>query len=932
MPHEPSHRGILAIDIEGFARKPWTDPIRVRLRGRLHGLVDDALAQAQVSPYLTVRNDIGDGLLLLVHAEVSTARLLHPLITALVSGLVEDNQHASAAERMRLRVVVHAGEILADAHGHTGDDLNHAFRLLNAEVTRAVLASSPVATLVLVVSEVVYQGVVRHAHAGIDPDGWQPVHIHEKETVARAWVHLPGLADQPDLPAVLVAPVVGLASPPIPRELPRPTADFTGRSGELDALCSLLAPDARGATGPGQRMVIGAIDGMGGVGKSALAIQAAHRLADAFPDGQLYVNLQGATPGLEPLAPLDVLSRLLRSLSLEPAAIPADVQEAAARFRSLAAERRLLVVLDDAHSPEQVRPLLPGSPTCGVLITSRQNLAILGGTQALHLDLLPPEHALELLGRVAGQHRIAAEPEAAGEVVRKCGRLSLAIRIAGARLAARPTWPVQALADRLADATHRLKELTAGQLAVRACFDVSLHTLQESPDPIDRAAAAAFELLGLSDGPEIGLTGAAKLLDQPNPSTQILLERLVDAQLLETPRPGRYRFHDLVRLYARQHATGPHLQCDQLAALTRLIGFYTTTAEHTLPLLDPWRKVATTDPRWADGGLEFQDAPAALAWLEAERANLLVAIPQAATTPGMPAGLAGQLTRALFGFFLVRNYWQDGVQANLTALEFARRTQDRAAQTHAHIDLGTLFRLLGRYEEAIACLQSSLAICREIHDRLGLAASLSHLGAVYRLLGRYEEAITSLQASLVLCQEIHDQPIQALNLSNLGIVYRLLGRYEEAITCLQASLDLRRELHDHRGEAASLGKLGLVYGLLGRCEEAITCLQASLVIDRKLGNRWGQAHCLIDLGVVYGLLGRYEEAITSLQASLKLCGELSDQHGQAEALRDLGDALHAVDRDDQARLAWQDALAICEALQIPETDEIRARLEVTSPP
>jgi hypothetical protein len=201
MRYEPAHCGILAIDIEGFACRHWTDPIRARLRGRLHGLVDDALAQAQVSLSLTVRSDTGDGLLLLVHAGVSTTRLLHPLVTSFVSGLVDDNQHALAGERMRLRVVVHAGEILADAHGHTGDDLNHAFRLLDAEATRAVLAGSPAAAVVLVVSEAVYQGVVRHGHAGIDPDGWQPVRIHAKETLARAWVHLPGLADQPDLPA-----------------------------------------------------------------------------------------------------------------------------------------------------------------------------------------------------------------------------------------------------------------------------------------------------------------------------------------------------------------------------------------------------------------------------------------------------------------------------------------------------------------------------------------------------------------------------------------------------------------------------------------------------------------------------------------------------------------------------------------------------------
>jgi DNA-binding SARP family transcriptional activator/tetratricopeptide (TPR) repeat protein len=724
-----------------------------------------------------------------------------------------------------------------------------------------------------------------------------------------------------------------VASLPVPRELPSPPVDFTGRAAELATLLGLLDLDASNdaGTSPGRRgqpVVISAIDGMGGIGKSALAIQVANQLADRFPDGQLYVNLHGATPGHPPLPPLAALGQLLRSLGVDPATIPLEVDEAAARWRSLAADRRLLVVLDNARDSDQVRPLLPASPTCAVLVTSRQVLAALDGTQPVHLDVLPPDQAVELLGKLAGPDRISAEPAAAEQVVGWCGQLPLAIRIAGARLAARPAWPVSELARRLRDTTRRLEELAVDGLGVRAAFDVSVAALEASGDPIDQAAARAFGLLSLPDGPDVDVDAAARLLDHGEPTAQTLLERLVDAHLLETPRPGRYQFHDLVRLHARRHATGRYREAERLAALERLVGFYTATAWHTLALLRPGHyRLATADPRWTSGGRPFPDDAAALVWLEAERANLLAAIAQTAIlAPAIPPKLATELTCALFGFFQVRGHWADWVQANQTALALARRIPDRAAQAHALNDLGAASWRLGRYPAALDHLQQALTLYREVGDRHGQADSLHNLSAVFWRLGRYPAALDHLQQALTLYREVGDRHGQARSLGGLGVVFEGLGRYPAALDYHGQALTLFRELGDRDNQATSLGNLGLVFWRLGRYPAALDHLEQSLTLFREVGDRHGQADSLHRLGVVSARLGRYPAGLDHLQQALTLFRELGDRHGQVEALRDLGDALRGTGRHEQAREAWQEALALGEALQIPEADEVRSRL------
>jgi DNA-binding SARP family transcriptional activator len=372
---------------------------------------------------------------------------------------------------------------------------------------------------------------------GVDP-GAELRRVHADLLAGRA----PELGESARPPAAGRPPPRG----PVPRQLPAAVDNLRGREAELASLDELFGDD--GTTRRAAR--IGVISGMPGAGKSALAVHWAHRLAGRFGDGQLYADLRGSAP--RPLEPLEVLGRFLRALGADAATIPTDVEEASAAFRSQVAGRRVLLVLDDAAGAAQVAPLLPASPGCAVLVTSRRALPGLEGAAHLRLGVLEPAGAVALLGRLAGEDRVAAEPAAAAAVARCCGWLPLALRAAGARLAARPTWPVAALAERLADPRRRLDELELGGTGVRASLEASWQCLRGGGDPADRTAAAAFALLGALDGGRVSMPVVARLLQVPDATAEQALERLVDAHLLETPAPGRYRLHGLPRLYARE--------------------------------------------------------------------------------------------------------------------------------------------------------------------------------------------------------------------------------------------------------------------------------------------------------------------------------------------------------------------------------------------
>ncbi|MFY1671688.1 AfsR/SARP family transcriptional regulator [Plantactinospora sp. WMMB334] len=750
------------------------------------------------------------------------------------------------------------------------------------------------------------------AVAGTAPALRQPSHAPRQPSQAP---RQPPPAPRPLPPASRQPTPAPRETPPAPRQLPPDIAAFTGRHREVAAAHARLS-----AGSPLRPPPVVAISGAGGVGKSALAVHLGHRLAHRFPAGQLYVDLRGATAGLRPLPPLEVLGRFLRALNVRDTDLT-TVDEASTAFRAATAERHLLLVLDNALDAGQVRPLLPAGPHTAVLVTGRRVLATLDGAEHLRLDVLAPAEAVRLLSRLAGADRVAADPAAAARVSVACGFLPLALRIAGARLAARPSWPMRELADRLSDARRRLDELRIAELGVRSSFQIGYELLRDSPDPGDRDAALAFPVLAGADAAELGLPAVAALLDLPEPDAEPLLDRLVDAQLLASPAVGRYRLHDLLRLFGRSLAGSP-----DPAPLCRLLRWYAATTWQAFRLLRP------TDPRpasageWASGGTEFPDVDAALAWLEMERPHLLAAVHQVARTPELPGAAAVSLARALFAFFHVRGYLNEWVEVNLTARTVARRSGDLVAEAHVCRDLGAAFEVRGEYGAALDCLRDALNRYAAAGDRDGEAACLNGLGAVYDSLGRLDEAAECLERSIEISEALGDRHSVGISLNNLGEVYRRRREYDRAAGSLRTALAIFRGTGNLRSQAAALNNLGEVFDCRGAYPEALSCYERSYALFRQLGVSLGQATVLAATGRVLRLLGRHADALDRLAEALAVAERVDERRSVAASLRELGITRYELGDPEAARAYWQRALALFEALGVPDADEVRTLL------
>jgi tetratricopeptide (TPR) repeat protein len=704
--------------------------------------------------------------------------------------------------------------------------------------------------------------------------------FHELWLAATSAARTPPAAE--DGPAVVARerPVAPASAPP--RQLPGDVAAFTGRDGQLADLDRLLAEATREANA----VVISAVSGTAGVGKTALAVHWAHRAAKAFPDGQLYLNLRGYDPE-RPVPGADALEVFLRALGVAGSAIPHRLDERAARYRTLLADRRMLVLLDNAHSIDQVRDLLPGTPSCLVLVTSRSTLPALvvrHGAVRINLDVLSPAEAVALLRRLIGA-RLDAEPDQAAALAERCARLPLAIRIAAELVAARPSVPLSRLVAELGDESRRLDLLATDEddyTTVRTVFSWSCRHL---PD----AAITAFQLLGVHPGPDIDAEAAAALVDGDRTGAQRLLDALARAHLVEEVGPGRFGMHDLLRAYAAEQAAA---RDDRQAALIRLFDHYSRTA------------VRAVDP----GGSRPE-------WLAAERSNLLAV---AAAAADVSPEHTTMLSACLSHYLDTRAHYRDGLTLHRLALRAARSRGDRANEADALNRLGTAYMRIGSYPKAIDHHERALAIHRELGDLAGEGSARHGLGTLAWRLGRYDEAREHMEAALAIRHELGDLAGEGRARHGLGIVYRVVGEYTEALDHQRRALAIYRECGDRIGESRVLNNLGSTFERMGAYAEALTHYESALALNREIGNQLGEAVVLTNLGSTTARLGRFAEALAYHEAALPIYRESGYRSGLADGLHGLGDVYRLTGRYDEA--VYQLRRAITIAHEIGEAD------------
>jgi tetratricopeptide (TPR) repeat protein len=732
---------------------------------------------------------------------------------------------------------------------------------------------------------------------------------------------------------------------PGPFQLPRDTADFTDRERAVEELTRLLRD---GRDDNGSTVAVSAIAGTAGVGKTALATKVAHQLYDDFPDGQLYANLRGGDqerrqdPGL-------VLGEFLLGLGVARGSIPEDLEQRAARFRTQLAGHRILVVLDNAVDEAQVQPLLPGSPGCAALITSRVALTGLPGVRPYPLNVLGPEEGIELLAKIAGPERVEAEPGEARRIVRLCGHLPLAVRIAGGKLAARPHWTLRMLANRLSDDHNLLSELRLRDLEVRASFELSYRDLEQDE-------RRAFRLLALLKAPDFTAWVASALLDRELVEAEELLARLVEAQVLEdTWDPGsggvRYRFHDLLRAFARERLWSEEPPASQEAALERALDAHVVLAEYAASVLEPGGAYRLSDVWWLStrsGEVAERVAADPGAWFSAERVNLVSAIEQASDQGVLD--VVWRLARAVNYFFKLRNHWSDWEHTQVLGLAAAERAGHRLAQANALRSLGDVASQHRRFEEANERFADALDLFIALGDeqgeawtRIGLAnAHLDHglfdqalaqfehglrhfdatgdgrgqawsllgSGIVHRLQGRRVDAKTGFQQALDLFVAASDRRGRAYCLVNLGILHRDRGQFDVALEWFDRARPIFRELVDHHGETFVLLNIGHMLREQGQYDQAVAALDVCLATFGEFGERGGETWTLLNLAMVWQGQGHHEQAIAQFHQCLARFHQVQDRRGEAWTLLGLGETYRILGRLGDAQAAFDRSLPL----------------------
>jgi DNA-binding SARP family transcriptional activator/tetratricopeptide (TPR) repeat protein len=728
--------------------------------------------------------------------------------------------------------------------------------------------------------------------------------------------------------------------------LPRPITDFTGRA---DLVARIVA-SAQDAEDP---PVVQLLDGMAGSGKTAVVVQAAHRLAGRYPDGQLFVDLQGHSE-TEPLEPSAALLTLLRQFGVAAVRIPPDLESRVAMWRAELARRRAVVVLDNGASSEQVRPLLPVSGRSITLVTSRRRLAALDGVRPESLPDMSSEEAVELLANVVGGGRAEAEPEAAEEVVRRCGFLPLAIRLAGARLAHRPGWRVADLARRLQHDSAVLPELSVENRTVVDAFASSYGPL---PEPAKRM----FRLLGLWPGQLFGIAVAAALSGMPLSATEPVIAELVDRHLVEEPQAGRFRLHDLMRQYAFALVQATETSTERKAALGEVLDYHVqkaAAATNDTEVAVVRDSIELSPPSRPD----LTASPVDLDWLEVERSNLRALVRRASEAG--PYKPAWQLARVTWRFYYIRGYYDDILDTHQHGLAAAQSADDPTGIATMHNYIASAYHRIGQHQVAVSHLQAAIEQWERIGSKRGIETSNANLGVVYIWLGKLEEAIDVLRESQRWWRTYPGYSSDRSH-PNLGLALMRAGRHQEALRLHRLHLSVGRERGNLFHVTQALAEIGAVRSRMGDHDKAIRLINASLALRRRTGNRYGESEAINDLAVAHrglGLLGeaeRYhrvalEASVTSgerlvessvlndLALTLAAAGKTRDAVGahrdalglatrignpyeQARALAGIASCIEMED-PPEARRHWERALSLYRRMNVPERFDVERRL------
>ncbi|SEG89497.1 Predicted ATPase [Nonomuraea solani] len=689
-----------------------------------------------------------------------------------------------------------------------------------------------------------------------------------------------------------------------PQQLPTDVAAFVGRSRELAML---------GGISDAATVAITAIDGMAGVGKTALAVHAAHQLAHLFPDGDLFIDLHGYTHGMAPADPADTIARVLDVLGVPGESIPQRLNDRAALYRSVLSGRKMLIVLDNAADEDQVRPLLPGREGCLVLITSRRRLVGLDGIRTVSVDVLPLPDAIALFTATAEKQRVEGVPEdTLAEVVRRCGLLPLAIRLAAARLRAHPTWSVTHLLERLEEHRRRLSELHAGQRSVTAALELSYRELSHD-------VRHAYRLLGLHPGMDIASDAAASLFASTVAQADELLEQLLDVHLLQETAPGRYRFHDLIRAHAADTVAAEESEIDRRTVLLRLLDHYCGAASATMDRFYPYE--ADMRPSLPSSTASMPDAAGASAWLEAELANLL-ALTQLAAKHGFHRQVL-HLSATLHRCLRTRGRYTEAKTLHLQALSAAHATGDRTGEMKALIALGEIRRMQAQYQLGIDETTRALEIAQATGHRSGKLRALNGLGMLLAVQGQHIRATEYLTQALDIARAIGHRTGELDTLVALGNVHRLMGRHKQGAEYLKQAVSIAQTIGHPTSELRALIGLGQLHLGWRDNKPATRCFTRALTLARETGDQLGELHSLSSLGDLHRVQGQYEQARESYQQALDLAREIGNSNWQFEAVHALGRLNHDSGHADQALDCHRQALVLAELSDA--SDQARAQ-------